>query len=65
MTRGNKKNKPIIFGNTRAKIMASEKVHTADISPAAPITIKAKNNSLYVKSDHLLLPKINIHDCKP
>ena len=46
LTLGYKKNKPIIFGKTSAKIMASEKVQTADISPAAPITINNRNKIL-------------------
>ena len=35
-----------MLGNTRAKIIASEKAQTEDISPAAPITIKTKNINL-------------------
>ena len=64
-TLGNKINKPIIFGKTKAKIIASEKAHTEDISPAAPITINNKNINLYTISDTLLFPKIYIHDCNP
>ena len=46
LTFGYKKNKPIIFGKTSARIMASEKVQTADMSPAAPITINKRNKIL-------------------
>ena len=46
LTFGYKKNKPIIFGKTSARIMASEKVQTADMSPAAPITINNRNKIL-------------------
>ena len=39
-------NKPIILGKTRARIIASEKAQTEDMSPAAPITINTRNNIL-------------------
>ena len=46
LTFGNKINRPIMFGNTRAKIIASENAQTEDISPAAPITINIKKSNL-------------------
>ena len=46
LTLGNKKNKPIIFGNTNARIIASENLITASNVAAAPITTNNKNNIL-------------------
>ena len=46
LTTGYKNISPIIFGNTMANIIASEKPHTALMFAEAPITMKIKNNTL-------------------
>ena len=46
LTTGNKKNSPIILGNTIAKIIASEKSQIDFILADAPITTNSKNNNL-------------------
>ena len=46
LTTGNNKYNPIMFGNTIAKIIASEKAQIEFILAAEPIITKDKNNSL-------------------
>ena len=46
LTTGNKKYKPIMFGNTIAKIIASENAHIEFILAAAPIITKTQNKIL-------------------
>ena len=43
---GNRKNNPIMFGKTSAKIIASENLITASNVAAEPITTKIRNNAL-------------------
>ena len=64
-TLGYRKNRPIIFGNTKARIIASENLITASSLTAAPITTKAKNSNLNVTSAAFPFPNRNFHDCKP
>ena len=46
LTTGNNKYNPIIFGNTIAKIIASEKAQIEFILAAEPIITKERNNNL-------------------
>ena len=54
-----------MFGNTIAKIIASENAQIEFILAAAPITINEQNKSLYVKSAAFPLPNKNFYDCSP
>ena len=65
LTTGNKKNKPTIFGNTIAKIIASENAQIEFILAAEPKTQKEQNKSLYVKSAVFPLPNKYFQDCNP
>ena len=62
LTFGNNIIKPIIFGNTNAKIIASENLITASRVAEEPITIKIRNNPLYNKSAILPFPNKYFHD---
>jgi 3D (Asp-Asp-Asp) domain-containing protein len=65
LTFGYRKNKPIIFGKTIAKIIASEKAQIESIVAADPMIIKVKKRVLYIKSALLPFPNKNFQDCIP
>ena len=54
----NRNNNPIIFGNTRASIIASENLITASRVTTAPKTVNTKKNRRRIVNNHQQIPTL-------